>query len=102
MMMMMTLFLLSSFSVLIGQSFVFIKSPTKSFFFLLFFFSSCIYSMSDAKQVSSRRYWGGILALSGVVLIWVTSSFAMNVNSVYHSISSYLTLLSLNRAYLEN
>lgn len=34
--------------------------------------------MSDLKQLSQKRYWGGILALGGVVLIWVLSSFAMN------------------------
>lgn len=36
--------------------------------------------MSDLKQLSQKRYWGGILALGGVVLIWVSSSFAMNVS----------------------
>ncbi|KAI9486038.1 MAG: hypothetical protein EXX96DRAFT_472098 [Benjaminiella poitrasii] len=34
--------------------------------------------MSDIKHLSQKRYWGGILALSGVVFIWVSSSFAMN------------------------
>ncbi|CAO3688908.1 unnamed protein product [Rhizopus stolonifer] len=34
--------------------------------------------MSDIKQISQKRYWGGILALSAVVFIWVASSFAMN------------------------
>ncbi|KAI7895848.1 uncharacterized protein EV154DRAFT_296908 [Mucor mucedo] len=34
--------------------------------------------MSDLKQLSQKRYWGGILALGAVVLIWVSSSFAMN------------------------
>ncbi|KAI9245070.1 thiamine-repressible mitochondrial transport protein THI74 [Sporodiniella umbellata] len=34
--------------------------------------------MSDIKEVSLRRYWGGILALAGVIFIWVSSSFAMN------------------------
>lgn len=36
--------------------------------------------MSDLKDLSQKRYWGGILALGGVVFIWVSSSFAMNVN----------------------
>ncbi|KAK4512916.1 uncharacterized protein ATC70_003626 [Mucor velutinosus] len=34
--------------------------------------------MSDLKDLSQKRYWGGILALGGVVFIWVSSSFAMN------------------------
>ncbi|KAG0788858.1 hypothetical protein G6F21_006915 [Rhizopus arrhizus] len=34
--------------------------------------------MSDIKLISQKRYWGGILALSGVIFIWVASSFAMN------------------------
>ncbi|KAI8065395.1 uncharacterized protein B0P05DRAFT_589970 [Gilbertella persicaria] len=34
--------------------------------------------MSDIKHLSQKRYWGGILALGGVVFIWVSSSFAMN------------------------
>lgn len=35
--------------------------------------------MSDLKELSQKRYLGGILALGGVVFIWVSSSFAMNV-----------------------
>jgi solute carrier family 35 protein F5 len=31
-------------------------------------------------DLSRRRYFGGIFALLGVVFIWVTSSFAMNVS----------------------
>ncbi|KAI8979690.1 hypothetical protein BDF20DRAFT_819384 [Mycotypha africana] len=34
--------------------------------------------MSDLKRISQQRYWCGILALAGVVFIWVSSSFAMN------------------------
>ncbi|KAI8887550.1 hypothetical protein K501DRAFT_241950 [Backusella circina FSU 941] len=34
--------------------------------------------MSEIKQISESRYWGGILALGCVVFIWVASSFAMN------------------------
>ncbi|KAI8642321.1 hypothetical protein BD408DRAFT_416617 [Parasitella parasitica] len=34
--------------------------------------------MSDLKDPSQKRYWGGILALAAVVFIWVASSFAMN------------------------
>ncbi|SAM06402.1 hypothetical protein [Absidia glauca] len=33
-------------------------------------------------DLTRRRYFGGIAALLGVVFIWVTSSFAMNVNVV--------------------
>jgi solute carrier family 35 protein F5 len=33
-------------------------------------------------DLTRRRYFGGIAALLGVVFIWVTSSFAMNVKVV--------------------
>jgi uncharacterized PurR-regulated membrane protein YhhQ (DUF165 family) len=52
-------------------------------FSLLHSFSSLfhpsIFAMTDLTR---RRYFGGIAALLGVVFIWVTSSFAMNVKVV--------------------
>lgn len=47
------------------------------------------------NDLSRRRYFGGIFALLGVVFIWVTSSFAMNV-SVRHPCSLSPTNLFLS------
>jgi hypothetical protein len=35
--------------------------------------------MPDSQSQSKRRYLAGVLALLGVVFIWVASSFVMNV-----------------------
>lgn len=47
--------------------------------FSLLILSSFVLSIIAMTDLTRRRYFGGIAALLGVVFIWVTSSFAMNV-----------------------